>query len=502
MMRYRLILIGLFALLPLGASAATLSVVPTATSISAGNIVTVRIVTNTSGVAINEAGGTLQFPTDLLDVVSVSKGGSVFTLWVEEPAYSNSAGTVSFDGGIPNPGFTGAGTVLTVTFHAKRAGSASISLRDAAVRANDGLGTDVLTGAGGTTLTIADTAAPAPTPTQPQPTPVTPAPVVATGPNAITNLVSSTHPDQNLWYSDPNPRLSWILPEGATAIQTIVGSTTSVTPSVTYQPAISEKQIKELVDGIAYFNLRAKTARGWGPVSSFKLKIDATPPTLGNPEFSYDLIRRQLVITNIDAKDAASGLAKLELVIDDGEPLIIRPEEIVNGTYRHDFKTAGEPTLLSAAITALPSTGGTHSAALTAYDQANNKTTATGAFVVPVALINQTLFSIGSLPVTLLAFIIFVLLVMLASVAAAGYAWYRLLTAKKSTRTRSARREQVVHRALSMFRTDLERHLKTIEQASADRKLTPEEKRLRDDLTENLTDLERYLKKEFKKFDI
>ena len=72
---------------------------------------------------------------------------------------------------------------------------------------------------------------------------------------------------------------------------------------------------------------------------------------------------------------------------------------------------------------------------------------------------------------------------------------------RQSSKTKVAKRELVVHRALSMFKTDLERHLKSLENASTSRALTLEEERLRTDLGENLNDLERYLKKEFKKFD-
>ncbi len=491
---------GLFFLaLPSAAFAASLSLVPAASSVAAGNIITVRLVTSTAGAAINESGGTIQFPTDLFDVISVSKSNSIFTLWVEEPSFSNSAGTISFDGGLPNPGYTGAGTILSVTLHARKPGTATLSLSDAAVRANDGFGTNVLTSAGTAQINITGAATPTPTPI-PTPTKPVTSPTISGG-DSIRDLTSPSHPDQGLWYSDNNPRFSWTLPDGATAVETTMASTTDVVPTVVYQPAISQRQVKDLIDGSAYFNIRAKTKNGWGPTASYRVQIDATPPTLGNPVFTYDLIGRQLLITNIVPADQGSGISKFELVIDGAAPVLIQPSEIVNGTYRYTYKT--DIRLLSAVATAQiqPSIGGTHTASLTAYDFANNHTTATGAFVVPVTLINQTLFSIFGINITLLWFILLILLLTLLSLLAAAAAWYRLYVLRQSSRSKTAKREQVVHRALSLFRTDLERHIKTLEQTSTSRKLTEEEEKLRADLAENLTDLERYLKKEFKKFD-
>ena len=83
------------------ALAATLSFSPSTANVSVGNIVSVKVVVNTLGEAINNAEVNIQFPSDLLEVVSVSKSSSVFSLWVEEPIFSNfelnPQGNVTFD---------------------------------------------------------------------------------------------------------------------------------------------------------------------------------------------------------------------------------------------------------------------------------------------------------------------------------------------------------------------------------------------------------------------
>jgi hypothetical protein len=120
-----------------------------------GNIITMKVYVNTLGKSINNADAIIQFPTDMLDVISITKNSSIFSLWVEEPSFSNNIGTITFNGGVPSPGYTGqSGYIVSVTFKAKKQGTASILFTDGSVRENDGLGTDILTGKNGSTIQI------------------------------------------------------------------------------------------------------------------------------------------------------------------------------------------------------------------------------------------------------------------------------------------------------------------------------------------------------------
>ena len=131
--------------LPYKTYAASLSLLPSSSTATVGNIVAIKVSVNTDNVSINNAEASIQFPTDLLDVVSITKNNSIFSLWVEEPSYSNSTGLITFNGGVPTPGFNGqTGYIATITFRAKKQGTASVLFTDGAVRANDGLGTNVL----------------------------------------------------------------------------------------------------------------------------------------------------------------------------------------------------------------------------------------------------------------------------------------------------------------------------------------------------------------------
>ena len=109
------------------ANAASLYFSPSSGNFSVGDIISTSVFVNTEGVAINNADAVINFPTDLLEVISVNKSGSIFSLWVEEPSFSNSAGTISFNGGLPTPGVTGtAGEALNTVFRVSSAGSASV----------------------------------------------------------------------------------------------------------------------------------------------------------------------------------------------------------------------------------------------------------------------------------------------------------------------------------------------------------------------------------------
>jgi hypothetical protein len=484
------IILGALAL-PGFAAAATLSVTPTATSVHAGDIVTVRLVANTQGTAINQGEGELHFPTDMLDVVSTSKAGSIFTLWVEEPSYSNIAGTMHFDGGVPTPGFNGsAGTVLSVTFHAKKSGTATLTLSDAALRANDGLGTDVLNYAGGGQITITESA-PAPVPVT-TPAPAT-APSTGTTPDTapaqskdggILNLLSTTHSDQNTWYQTNNPLMSWQLPAGATAVQTILDADANAVPSVTYKPAITEKRIANLEDGIWYFNIRARIGTVWGPVSSYALHIDTKAPELAKATFDYDAASQRVVISGISATDQTSGIVRYEISIDGGEAATVSAEEVLGGTYAFSYAKAGIHTLV-----------------LRAFDASGNHAETTGSINIPTPLANQTLWNIGGFNITFAWFIILILLISLLSLIAAATAWYKLYRLRAGAKDRTEKRDKLLHRSLRIYKEDLERHLRTLERAGAKRELTDEEADINEDLKKNVDDLERYLAKEFKKFD-
>jgi hypothetical protein len=106
---------------------------------------------------MNAASADILFPSDKLRVLEVTEGRSVMTMWVQKPAFSNTAagGYVNFAGIVLNPGFTGtAGNVMTIRFQALATGDAPLSMVDGSILANDGSGTNILDSLGTGDITV------------------------------------------------------------------------------------------------------------------------------------------------------------------------------------------------------------------------------------------------------------------------------------------------------------------------------------------------------------
>ena len=269
-----LLLFFLLALTPGYVHAASISLTPATGIYSIGDLIEARVVVSSPAVAVNAISGLISFPTDKLSVVSVSKTGSIVSLWVQEPSFSNSAGTVQLEGVVLNPGFTGQnGRVLTITFRARAAGPATVMFRESAVLANDGSGTNVLQDYRSAVWTIGGVE------TRESALDTETATEIANTPKGIP-VVSSTHPDPTQWYSLKTAEVSWALPEGTTAVRTQVDRNPRSIPSVLYQPPVTSRTLENLDDGIWYFHLQGRNKDGWGGITHFPVRIDTIPPSV------------------------------------------------------------------------------------------------------------------------------------------------------------------------------------------------------------------------------
>ena len=169
------LLFVLFSVWPLAVAAqATLFLSPPSGAYKVGELFSVLVNVNTGGRDINAASAQINFDNQKLEITSAGFTRSIFSLWPEEPVYSNAAGTLRFSGGAPNPGFNGAsGSILRITFKPKAQGSASVIFRSGSVLANDGLGTNILDSLKGGVFNIV-AAVEKPAPAAPSAVPQTP----------------------------------------------------------------------------------------------------------------------------------------------------------------------------------------------------------------------------------------------------------------------------------------------------------------------------------------
>lgn len=321
--------------------AATIYFSPTSSSPKVNSIFSVNIIAGSTDQAMNAASGIVSFPPDKLEVVSLSRSNSVFNLWVQEPSFSNTAGTINFEGIILNPGFLGsAGTVFTATFRTKRAGIAVLTLSSGSVLANDGLGTDILSTLGNAKISIQSNAT-----ATPQPQEQDSSSLDESGPK----ITSTTHQNTNKWYTNSNPEFSWSVPSNVTAVQTLVGSRPKSKPIVLYKPPISLKLIEDMPDGVWYFHLRFRDASGWGETAHFKFNIDTKKPE----SFEIREVQRK-DYTNprvkfiFDAEDETSGIDHYEVNIDGKDQGIW--EDDGSYTYVTNILEPGSHTLIAKAI--------------------------------------------------------------------------------------------------------------------------------------------------------
>jgi len=93
---------------------------------------------------INVVDGVLSFDPNIITVKELSTGDSIFSLWAEEPTFSNIDGTISFVGGAPE-GFNGEdGLVVKVIFLARGEGETELTFsEDFLMFLSDGKGTKV-----------------------------------------------------------------------------------------------------------------------------------------------------------------------------------------------------------------------------------------------------------------------------------------------------------------------------------------------------------------------
>lgn len=439
-------------------NAATLSISSNLASVIVGNTVSLSVIVNSEGVAINNAEAVVKFPNDLFEVVSVSKG-SVFNLWVEEPTYSNSSGTVTFNGGLPTPGFVGPyGNVLNITLRAKRVGQGEITISGAAVRANDGLGTDVLTGQSGKVVNIIE----APVEVKVTPKVEVAEPVTV----SIPGVSSPTHSNQDIWYKDNNPIIQWDVPSSASTIQAGLSLNADDVPKTVYNSAITHKTFSDTPDGVWYFKIRYKINGLWSEYVTYIIRIDNTPPQKKNVDFSLDENSNILRVTS-DINDALSGIDHYDIFINNSLLKTVPVTEFAGGKYDLHLDTKGKIIIK-----------------LVAYDKAENSVDAEGLIINNVVTNN-----IPKTNIPLMAFVYGI--VALLIFALGYYSRIHLVRYAHKLRIRRAMVNGDSAKVLSIIKARLEKHLELLHNIRHHRLLTKEEKKIKEDLEDDLDEIDK-----------
>ncbi len=293
------------------ARAATIYLSPSSGSYNVGDTFSVGMFVSSLDQAMNAVSGLVSFPTDKLEVTSISKSDSVVSLWVQEPSFSNSAGTVNLEGITLNPGFVGpAGKVVTLNFKAKSAGRAELRFTSGYILANDGDGTNILTGMGSANFDLAvKQEEPAPTPK-----------VVTKGLPEPPTVYSPTHPNQNSWYSSNTANFEWSLTDDITGVNIFIDRSPTTKLGTESDGVISKYTFDDAGEGVWYFHIRLRNYSGWGPTGHFRFNVDTQ-----NPEnFKIIQLDREdptnpVIGVTFEASDKTSGVSHFDVQVDDND---------------------------------------------------------------------------------------------------------------------------------------------------------------------------------------
>ncbi|MBP9866566.1 MAG: hypothetical protein KBC41_00615 [Candidatus Pacebacteria bacterium] len=304
--------------------AANIILSPVKVSTKAGKTFTLDVLVNSNKDPINAVSALITYPSDVVSVSSVSKAGSFISLWAEEPSFSNTNGTVNFEGVALNPGFSGStGKVVTITFKAKQAGNINILVKTGSVLANDGNATNVLgTTAGAFVVIDEETADVVPVPKEEkQVEKSVEKPVekkVSTG--SVPVITSTSYPDSKKWYSSREASFEWSVPSNVVAVRTLYSEKESSTPSKVFDPPINNRSFTADTDGVMYMHVQFKNGNVWGDVAHYKFQIDTEGPEALSVSFPDGTVTtNQKPSISVLTSDKLSGVEFITMSVDGGE---------------------------------------------------------------------------------------------------------------------------------------------------------------------------------------
>ena len=235
----------------------------------------------------------LKISASNLEIRGISDAGSICKLFPFPPSYTPS--TANFICGLPTPGYKGGGGYIgSIIARGNSPGTGTVSIQgNSKVLANDGEGTNILSGTGSSSFTILPTPTGAPT------------------------VKSSTHPNQNKWYAKNDVKLSW--DGNGNSFSYTLDKKAGTNPDEVSEGSEKTKEYSNRADGIWYFHVRVKGSGGWSNPTHFRIQVDTTAPLPfeidANPKINAD----EPPLIGFQAIDKTSGIDHYELKVDEGK---------------------------------------------------------------------------------------------------------------------------------------------------------------------------------------
>ncbi|MDO8493135.1 MAG: hypothetical protein Q7S19_01150 [bacterium] len=445
------------------ASAASMSISPAQGTYVVGKTFTVSVVVSSADQAMNAVQGILLFPSEKLSVVGLSKNGSEVNLWVQDPVFDNSAGQVSFEGVVLNPGFIGSdGRILQVIFKVKAPGLASVSLTSASILANDGQGTNILA-------------------------------KLDKGGYLLEQQVSSPY--------FPTPEVKFIVIP--------VGGSVSDNP----RPKL-RFEVKNLKSPIDHYEVRADQGdfNIWSDDDAKEYTLPLLDPgkhTITARAF-YDSNKFlessiELNITPLDKPEITEYPRQLNY----GENLIIKGKTYPNSTVTlHLQKDIDQPVDYSikvdksgefAFVYDKQVSGGIYKFSVEVQDSRGAKSESTDK--LPIAVNELAIIRIGTVVVNMLTLIISLLALSGILIFIMFYGWHKFRALRKELNKEIRESETGLHAVFRELKEDIEEQMEKLDHAHTKRELTHEEKAIRKVLLNHLSVAETYLESQIRDID-
>ena len=287
---------------------AELFITPPSGVFEVGNSVTVRVMLNPGEYSVNAAEGEILVPQGVT-VEKIETDNSIFNIWTEEPNLKIEDGMIFFSGGRATPISGNSEELFSITLNSSKAEIQRLRIASGAVMVADGTGRNVITDIVSGVYTFVSS----PNETEPQPEYFAPV-----GAPEEVDIESTSHPEEDVWYSNNEVLFSWDLPKDAVEIKTELNQQRFALPDDLIEDATDSKVYKDVVDGTWYFHLQIKNEKGWSAVSTKKVQIDTTSPErfwikksdrqdLTDPKLNF----------SVEAEDSVSGVENYHALVDD-----------------------------------------------------------------------------------------------------------------------------------------------------------------------------------------
>lgn len=318
-----LLMLGL--IVPVSVHATEVQVEPASGTYSLGQTFAATIVAKPGEASANAVDVTLEFDPSILSVVSISKDNSDLSRFTTEPTFSNSLGTINFNGVSEAP-FTNSTNLITVTFQTLARGDGGLNITDASVYATDGLRTNLFTGSVPATFTVSSETEIKNEPTIEESVAGIDMPVVQ----------SEEFADSEVWYGISTGTFTWRLPADTEAVAVEIASEQdnrpNNNPDAIYETPISRLAITPdiVAEGVQYFSLRFRNEDGWGKILNRKLLIDTVPPEPFVVETTTENTDEYPTLS-FAAVDFTSGIVGYEIEVQDQEAVMLSTEDVKSG---------------------------------------------------------------------------------------------------------------------------------------------------------------------------